>query len=111
MDENLKGVLISKIKSSEEEIINLDIERQNLEKELKNKNKIHLSEKKYYKLKENHKLFQEVFQNYIEKNKKLQIRKKDNEELIQKLKLENKNLQKNNKIISNEKKGNNNKLN
>ena len=110
MDENLKRVLISKIKSSEEEIINLDIDRQNLEEELKNKNKIHLSEKKYYKLKENHKLFQEVIQNYIEKNNKLQIRKKDNEELIQKLKLENKNLQKNNKIISNEKKGNNNKL-
>ena len=40
MEENLKGDLISKIKSSEKEITNLEIKRENLEKELKNQNKI-----------------------------------------------------------------------
>ena len=110
MEENLKGDLISKIKRSEEEIANLDIKRQNLEKELKNQNKIHLLEKENYKINENHKLLQECIQNYIEKNNKLQIKKKDNEVFIEKLKLENKNLKKNNKNISNDKKGNNNKL-
>ena len=84
MDENLKRVLISKIKRSEEEIIHLDIKRQNLEEEMNNQNKIHLLEKENNKLKENHKLFQECIQNYIEKNNKLQIKKKDNEELIEK---------------------------
>ena len=110
MDENLKGILISKIKRSEEEIIILDIKRQNLEEELKNQNKIHLLEKGNYKLKENHKLFQEGIQNYIEKSNNLQIKKKDNKKLIEKLKLENKNLQKYITNISNEIKGNNNKL-
>ena len=109
MEENLKGDLISKIKRSEEEITNLDIKRQNFEKELKNQNKIHLLEIENYKLNENHKLLQEGIQNYIENNK-LQIKKKDNEELIEKLKLENKNLKKNSKNISNKKKDNNNKL-
>jgi len=106
MDENLKGVLISKIKNSEEEIINLEIKRQNLEEELKSLNKINLLEKENYKLIENHNLFQEGIRNYIEKSNKLQTKKKDNEELIEKLKIENKNLQK----YSNEKKDNNNKL-
>ena len=77
---------------------------------MKNQNKIHLLEKENYKINENHKLLQECIQNYIEKNNKLQIKKKDNDELIEKLKLENKNLKKNNKNISNDKKGNNNKL-